>query len=99
MHKSATAGLIGLGALAAALAAGRGLFAPDPEGRLIRHIEAAYQKGTPYAGLTDLYPKDETLFPPDLAAPTFRWRSLSLIHISEPTRLGMISYAVFCLKK
>src|SRR5450756_2269116 len=31
------------------------------------------------------------------------WRRLvaylSLIHISEPTRLGMISYAVFCLKK
>src|SRR5450759_4055356 len=25
-------------------------------------------------------------------------RSLSLIHISEPTRLGMISYAVFCLR-
>src|SRR5450756_246897 len=25
-----------------------------------------------------------------------RPRSLSLIHISEPTRLGMISYAVFC---
>src|SRR5450756_1137268 len=25
-------------------------------------------------------------------------RGLSLIHISEPTRLGMISYAVFCLK-
>src|SRR5450759_2231453 len=24
---------------------------------------------------------------------------LSLIHISAPTRLGMISYAVFCLKK
>src|SRR5450759_4529320 len=38
---------------------------------------------------------------------TVRWKpgstatslSLSLIHISEPTRLGMISYAVFCLKK
>src|SRR5450756_1321091 len=28
-----------------------------------------------------------------------RLRDLSLIHISEPTRLGMISYAVFCLKK
>src|SRR5678815_2753983 len=31
-----------------------------------------------------------------------RWRShqvLSLIHISEPTRLLSISYAVFCLKK
>src|SRR5450759_5866298 len=27
-------------------------------------------------------------------APTL---TLSLIHISEPTRLGMISYAVFCL--
>src|SRR5678815_3045961 len=27
------------------------------------------------------------------------WRSLSLIHISEPTRLLSISYAVFCLKK
>src|SRR5665648_803523 len=27
------------------------------------------------------------------------WSGLSLIHISEPTRLGMISYAVFCLKK
>ena len=25
-------------------------------------------------------------------------QNLSLIHISEPTRLGMISYAVFCLK-
>src|SRR5450756_981512 len=25
-------------------------------------------------------------------------QQLSLIHISEPTRLGMISYAVFCLK-
>src|SRR5665648_286475 len=28
----------------------------------------------------------------------FRGGRLSLIHISEPTRLGMISYAVFCLK-
>src|SRR5450759_1048123 len=39
----------------------------------------------------------------DLAAmgATPRWATLALalIHISEPTRLGMISYAVFCLKK
>src|SRR5450756_2884839 len=28
----------------------------------------------------------------------FTSKDLSLIHISEPTRLGMISYAVFCLK-
>ena len=33
---------------------------------------------------------------PDGAVPALE---LSLIHISEPTRLGMISYAVFCLKK
>src|SRR5450756_2940648 len=33
---------------------------------------------------------------PDRWAPRY---ALSLIHISEPTRLGMISYAVFCLKK
>src|SRR5450756_2772762 len=30
---------------------------------------------------------------------TWKELELSLIHISEPTRLGMISYAVFCLKK
>src|SRR5450756_2933122 len=29
--------------------------------------------------------------------PVERPATLSLIHISEPTRLGMISYAVFCL--
>src|SRR5450756_3136168 len=53
-------------------------------------------------------------YKPSLTTP-YRWRdwaapdgakraelqsgALSLIHISEPTRLGMISYAVFCLKK
>src|SRR5665648_296522 len=37
-----------------------------------------------------VYPKGE-MYEPLLG--------LSLIHISEPTRLGMISYAVFCLKK
>ena len=34
-----------------------------------------------------------------LAAAAGAAMNLSLIHISEPTRLGMISYAVFCLKK
>src|SRR5665648_1177831 len=33
------------------------------------------------------------------ATPLQLFQHLSLIHISEPTRLGMISYAVFCLKK
>src|SRR5450756_1559780 len=39
----------------------------------------------------------------DTGHESYRFRrtieKLSLIHISEPTRLGMISYAVFCLKK
>ena len=38
-----------------------------------------------------------TLFPCNECAKAII--QLSLIHISEPTRLGMISYAVFCLKK
>src|SRR5450756_401738 len=37
-----------------------------------------------------------TLRPPSFKPPAM---NLSLIHISEPTRLGMSSYAVFCLKK
>ena len=36
---------------------------------------------------------------PDIGSNFFPAVLLSLIHISEPTRLGMISYAVFCLKK
>src|SRR5450756_1733953 len=35
----------------------------------------------------------------ELAPKVVEVGNLSLIHISEPTRLGMISYAVFCLKK
>src|SRR5450756_1148135 len=38
------------------------------------------------------------LVPEDQALARENIRKLSLIHISEPTRLGMISYAVFCLK-
>src|SRR5450756_1298057 len=36
---------------------------------------------------------------PEVGRAVARLLELSLIHISEPTRLGMISYAVFCLKK
>ena len=42
-------------------------------------------------------PIDYAKFAPDLSEAELE--ALSLIHISEPTRLGMISYAVFCLKK
>src|SRR5450759_2953107 len=37
----------------------------------------------------------ERLGSPSAGSETNNW-ILSLIHISEPTRLGMISYAVFC---
>src|SRR5450756_2941794 len=40
-------------------------------------------------------PLDMIVQKPGLASPVVL--ELSLIHISEPTRLGMISYAVFCL--
>ena len=37
-------------------------------------ILAGYDESTGrYSGLTILYPLDETLFPPDVVAPTFRW--------------------------
>ena len=48
---------------------------------------------------------DEFLYNTAKACVTYRegletpWDKLSLIHISEPTRLRCISYAVFCLKK
>src|SRR5450759_3191371 len=35
--------------------------------------------------------------PPIVTSTPYTELHLSLIHISEPTRLGMISYAVFCL--
>src|SRR5450756_1025926 len=61
------------------------------------HTSMNYGEGTPA----------DTILIPRLTLPCVAsWRSgvvailhLSLIHISEPTRLGMISYAVFCLKK
>ena len=37
-------------------------------------ILAAYVEGTEYRGLTILYPLDETLFPPEIVSPTFRWK-------------------------
>src|SRR5450756_3034713 len=69
----------------------RGIFADAMSvptgGRMIQRTpnDPAWYKG-------GLYHDDMPLNVPGL------W-FLSLIHISEPTRLGMISYAVFCLKK
>src|SRR5450756_2739819 len=41
--------------------------------------------------------QDCQLVPPSILLADGTRVNLSLIHISEPTRLGMISYAVFCL--
>jgi tetratricopeptide (TPR) repeat protein len=40
----------------------------------IEDILAVYQDETEYSGLTILYPFNETLFPPEIVAPTFRWK-------------------------
>ena len=45
--------------------------------------------------MTEQHPTPDTLDERDLAILQF----LSLIHISEPTRPYLFSYAVFCLKK
>ena len=56
-----------------------------------------------FAVLMMAYPNAEMFKAPDKdslkakLAPTITL--LALIHLSEPTRLGMIPYAVFCLKK
>lgn len=41
----------------------------------IRKILAAYREGGPYGELTITAPLDQTLFPPESAPPTFRWKS------------------------
>ena len=46
----------------------------EPEDPLARAILAAYQAGQRPEALEITYPLDETLFPPGIAAPTFRWK-------------------------
>lgn len=40
----------------------------------VEDILAAYQAEVDYNGITIEYPADGTLFPPEIVAPTFRWR-------------------------
>src|SRR5665648_1107453 len=70
-----------------------GCFSPFPHGT--GSLSVAHE----YLGLEGGPP----MFRQDFSCPVLlkslvRRYLLSLIHISEPTRLGMISYAVFCLK-
>lgn len=51
------------------------LFAAPPEtDPALAALLAAYKEGAAYGGITVESPLDETLFPPDIAAPRFRWR-------------------------
>jgi len=43
------------------------------EASLVDEILASYRTDADYAGLTIDYPLDETLFPPEIAPPTFTW--------------------------
>ena len=40
----------------------------------VADVLAGYRDDDPYGGLTIEYPLDNTLFPPDIASPTFRWK-------------------------
>src|SRR5678816_4707451 len=72
----------------------------DPHKRWMMWINSM-QREQPYLPLTCLEGRREVVVPE--REPEHRCCmavvSLSLIHISEPTRLLSISYAVFCLKK
>src|SRR5450756_2171721 len=59
----------------------------------LRAFELADQLAVAIYKTTRSFPREE------MFGLTSQLRRLSLIHISEPTRLGMISYAVFCLNK
>src|SRR5450756_2864662 len=63
-----------------------------------QHVTLTH-RDDPTGGGAGLHPRQHLGTRPDLLDPRRTDEHLSLIHISEPTRLGMISYAVFCLKK
>src|SRR5450759_2805367 len=64
-------------------------YADDPTGRFDSEVVGRSAFGADL----EIVHETRASFPLDRAATS----TLSLIHISEPTRLGMISYAVFCL--
>ena len=64
---------------------------PESKDRYFRKAEAAVKA----AGFDDILQISKEQF----AITKSTVKVLSLIHISEPTRPRLISYAVFCLKK
>src|SRR5680860_1594506 len=65
----------------------------DPDTEAVATIGA--KEGLSHLAWALCEPGDSVLVP----EPTYPIHTLSLIHISEPTRRTPISYAVFCLKK
>jgi hypothetical protein len=66
---------VGIALVAAVLAAAASLYtALPPTARRIESILAACQEQGTYAEITLEHPLDETLFPPEMVPPVFRWR-------------------------
>jgi tetratricopeptide (TPR) repeat protein/WD40 repeat protein len=72
LRKSAIYIVFGVG-IAAAICIGVKLFFFHSNKILIKNILSVYQEEAEYSGLTILYPLNETLFPPEIVSPTFRW--------------------------
>ena len=76
MRKSFKYFIVGISATAIVVAIV--LLTTSDERRLrAEDILARYQEDVEYGKLTISYPLDETLFPPEIAAPTFRWNDNS----------------------
>src|SRR5450756_3030164 len=61
--------------------------------------ESFFVRHAYFTGADEPYKKLQRALKAEIDEDAWSTLYLSLIHISEPTRLGMISYAVFCLKK
>jgi len=72
MHKSGIYPVIGLVLLAVIIAAGIFIFCNNSE-PVPDELLALYSDGSGYDTLKIHYPLDETLFPPEIVPPTFRW--------------------------
>ena len=70
--------MVGLGAVVVGIAAALLVVYRNSDFRIERAISAGYQQGGQYSGLTIRYPLDETVFPPDIVPPTFRWQDSNL---------------------
>ena len=68
----------------------------------IADILAGYQEGAEYSGLTIHYPLHETVFPPEVIAPTFRWEDgnstcdtwlITIAFADDQPRAGFLTHA------